>query len=199
VKTQAWKYAVRGAPFDVEQGAEAALARSLTRILEHVRETRWEPISVDEQDVITVQMRRLRAAPLGDRKAAYLNGRIDVQRDWYTTRARQSANSAKLWTAVVVSAILGGLIGGALRGFGVINFDALGAVAAGAAAAIAWSQLKQSGSLAAAYTLTAHELALVKSALLSTEDEASWARACRDAESAISREHVMWIAREDSA
>lgn len=199
VKTLAWKYAVRGAPFDVEPGAEAAFVRNLTRILHNVRETRWEPTPVDEQDVITAQMRTLRAAPLRDRKAAYLNGRIDGQREWYTTRARQSANSARLWTAVAVLAILGGLVGGAFRAFGVVNFDALGAVAAGAAAATAWSQLKQYQSLAVAYALTAHELALVKPALLGTEDEASWTRACRDAESAISREHIMWLARGDSA
>jgi hypothetical protein len=49
--------------------------------------------------------------------------------------------------------------------------------------------------LAEAYAVTAHELAAIESRINEPTTEAGWASFVDDAESAISREHVLWRAR----
>ncbi|WP_277820434.1 SLATT domain-containing protein [Streptomyces sp. WAC00263] len=145
-------------------------------------------------------MRRLRRQPLRVRQHAYLEGRLVAEHAWYTAKARRFTRIARRWTTVAFIATLLGLAGGFVRAFGLLNYDGLGSASAIAAAATAWVQLKQYRPLAAAYSLTSHELLLVKAGLETLgDDEAQWSRHCSEAEEAISREHTMWLARREAA
>ena len=71
-----------------------------------------------------------------------------------------------------------------------------GAIFAGAmvAAMTAWLQTKQHRTLATAYTVTALELASVRSRIVHQASEEDWATFVSDAEEAFSREHTLWKA-----
>ena len=58
----------------------------------------------------------------------------------------------------------------------------------------AWLQTKQHQTLATAYTVTALELASVRSKIAYQNNEADWAKFVSDAEEAFSREHTLWKA-----
>ncbi|MFE2724946.1 DUF4231 domain-containing protein [Kitasatospora sp. NPDC059327] len=151
---------------------------------------------------ITEAMHGLRAQPLAVRREVYLRARIQVQHDWYRSKARYCAR-AGFWTGVlgVVLPLLG-LVLAVLRALGWFRYDALGTVSAVAASVTAWAQLRQYRPLAAAYRLAAEELELIRHQLTgldlgSADAEEIWARLARDAEDAVSREHTTWQARRE--
>jgi hypothetical protein len=87
-----------------------------------------------------------------------------------------------------------GIGAGILKAIGTIQGDLLGFAGALVAAMTAWLQAKQHRSLAAAYTVTALELASVRSKIRHQQSEADWATFVSDAEEAFSREHTLWKA-----
>jgi hypothetical protein len=194
LKTLAWKYAIRATPF-IEDGDSDGRFEADARVL---RRELPEIPHAGEGIGITDAMRRLRAAELGVRRQTYLVERIDAERDWYTRKAAFNSRAGRWWSVAAIAATLIGLVGGFLKAFGVLGYDGLGAASALAAGATAWMQLKQFRPLAAAYSLTAEELQVVRDKLTAVDGEKLWAVAAGGAEEAISREHTMWIARREA-
>ena len=62
---------------------------------------------------------------------------------------------------------------------------------------IAWMQIKNYQELTHSYALTAHELSVIKSKIGQVDSEKSLDNFVDDSETAISREHTMWLARRD--
>ncbi|MFG3056228.1 DUF4231 domain-containing protein [Kitasatospora sp. NPDC048239] len=204
VKTLAWKFAVRADAYQPPPrslpDAEGLYSFQLGRVLQAFQGSRavGSPAGAE----ITEAMRGLRAQPLAVRREAYLQERIQVQHDWYQAKARYCAR-AGFWTGVlgVVLPLLG-LVLAVLRAMGEFGYDALGTVSAVAASVTAWSQLRQYRPLAAAYSLAADELELIRTQLTrldvrAADAEEVWARLARDAEDAVSREHTTWQARRE--
>jgi len=143
---------------------------------------------------ITPGMRAHRAADFRRRKEPYRAGRIEDQRDWYARKARwndQRARGLRI-TALVLEFI--GILAGILTITGLVKVDLLGIVAAAIAAVAAWLQTKQHETLARAYSVTAQELAAVRSDWEADRTEQEWAEFVDEAEEAISREHTLWRA-----
>nr|WP_065811113.1 SLATT domain-containing protein [Klebsiella quasipneumoniae] len=63
-------------------------------------------------------------------------------------------------------------------------------------ALIGWVQIKKYNELSASYALTAHEIGLVKEQSYYISGEKDFLDFIRDAETAFSREHTQWQARE---
>ncbi|MFI0982890.1 DUF4231 domain-containing protein [Streptomyces sp. NPDC021093] len=200
IRTLSWKYAVRAEPFaGTEAAAEERLLQDMAAIRQDLLDVGWSDGS-GGPDEITEKMRRVRGRPLAARHRVYIEGRLDVEHDWYARKAARFSRVAHRWAAVTFVATVAGLGGGFLKGFGVVDYDGLGSASAIAAAGTAWLQLKQYRPLAAAYALTARELLQVKAGLVDfSGSEAEWARRCSEAEDAISREHTMWLARREAA
>ena len=87
-----------------------------------------------------------------------------------------------------------GVACGILKAIGVIEGDILTLSGAILATITAWTQTKQYRNLAAAYTVTALELASVRTKIANQYSEAEWAKFVNDAEEAFSREHTLWKA-----
>ncbi|MFJ9841959.1 DUF4231 domain-containing protein [Kitasatospora sp. NPDC101155] len=207
VKTLAWKFAVRADAYQPPPrslpDAEGLYRFQLDRVLGAFRDS---PVAVPgpgaEHAGITEAMRDLRDQPLAVRREVYLNERIQVQQDWYRTKARYCARAGH-WAGVLGVLLPAlGLVLAVLRALGAYTYDALGTVSAVAASVTAWAQLRQYRPLAAAYGLAADELELIRFQLAqldleSVDAEEIWARLARDAEDAVSREHTTWQARRE--
>lgn len=89
---------------------------------------------------------------------------------------------------------IAGVIFGILKAIGVIEGDLLTFSGVILATSTAWMQTKQYRTLATAYTVTALELASVRSKIANQAGEAEWAKFVNDAEEAFSREHTLWKA-----
>ncbi|WP_035798701.1 DUF4231 domain-containing protein [Kitasatospora mediocidica] len=206
VKTLAWKFAVRAdayqPPPTTLPDAEGLYGLQLRGILRGFEHSRAVPATAAAQPEVTVGMRSLRDQPLAVRRDVYLRERVQVQHDWYQSKARYCDNAGRLTGLLGIVLPLLGLGLAVLRALGWFGYDALGTVSAVAASITAWSQLRQYRPLAVAYRLAADELELVRAQLaqldLAGEDaEEVWARLARDAEDAVSREHTTWQARRE--
>jgi hypothetical protein len=144
-------------------------------------------------------MREVRALPLEDRKAYYLENRIKEQRDWYNRKAVANRKEGRLWGRVAVGAYVVGIILALTR---IILPDwelwPIEPVLVFASAIIGWTQVKKFNELASSYTLTAHEIGLIQGRLESDMTSEEFAHFVNDAEQAFSREHTQWVARQQS-
>jgi hypothetical protein len=198
VRSLTWKYAMRVAPFDADASAGAQFSARLEAILAQLPELAGQVESGPHltEPQITPTLRRLRQAPLAQRRRCYLRQRVEVQVDWYATKA---ASARRLAIAAGAGAVAFNVLGVALGVARVVwdlDIDLLGFAAALVAALAAYGQLRQYWPLAAAYRLTASELSEVLTLGADTsESEGDWSEFCASAEAAVSREHTMWQAR----
>jgi hypothetical protein len=197
VKTLAWQFAVGGALFPCRaEDGEVARAQLLSRLKEllQVQGEMGVPPPADGEQ-ITAWMTETRGAPLSTRREIYRSGRLSDQVAWYSAKSNDNSRRAARWSWAVIAFQAVGAVVAALRVADVIDLDLLGIAAAAAAAAAAWLEVKDHSNLAEAYATTAHELTLVRDALVGSFDEERWGTYVSDAEAAISREHTRWLAR----
>ena len=197
VKTLSWRYSVGGQPFGtvVPEGLNVSdlfLSR-LISLLGVVKDLDLiAPTSSQHQ--ITQRMRDIRALPLHERKLIYEGGRVASQQDWYWHKANWNRRWANRWTIAILMIEATGIVCGILKAVGTIEGDLLTFSGVIIAAVTAWMQAKQYRTLATAYTVTALELATLRSKVMDQQSETEWATFVSDAEEAFSREHTLWKA-----
>lgn len=201
VKTATWKYMMQAEPFDREQAAQEARAnfrnhlRAILKANQHIGHRFDAVAATDEQ--VTPDMEAARQTKVTDRLAAYLRDRVDDQRSWYALKAGLNKKWAR--HSVIACSILyiTALVLVATR---IIRptwqFAHPEPLLVSATALIGWMQIKKFNELAASYTLTAHEIGIIRSRSEDCTSEEAFAEFVDDAELAFSREHTQWIARQ---
>jgi hypothetical protein len=197
VKTLSWRYGVGGEPFNVVADEETHVAdlflARLNSLFDVIKDLDLAaPTSTEGQ--ITPRMIEVRALPLAERKDIYEHGRVGEQQEWYQAKANWNKRYANDWTRVMLAIEIAGVIFGILKAIGSIEGDLLTFSGVILATTAAWIQTKQYRTLATAYTVTALELASVRSKIANQYSEAEWAKFVNDAEEAFSREHTLWKA-----
>ncbi|MFJ6150124.1 DUF4231 domain-containing protein [Micromonospora profundi] len=191
-KTLAWRYAVRGKPFDIsDSDADVRIVSDLRNLLADAPDTSIEPSSAP---VITEAMKALRKSSLTDRREIYLRDRVEDQQSWYHDKAKQNSVRARRWRLTLIVAESLGVVAAGIKAFTAVPIDLAGLVAAAVAAGAAWLAAQQHDSLARAYTFAAEELNIVRDELRHVISQEEWSQKMADAEEAISREHTMWRA-----
>jgi hypothetical protein len=197
VKTLSWRYGVGGEPFNVETDEEKRIAdlflARLKSLFDVIKDLDLAAPTTSEGQ-ITPRMREVRALPLAKRKDIYEHGRVEDQQKWYQAKANSNKRYANRWTGTMLAIEIAGVIFGILKAIGVIEGDLLTFSGVILATTTAWIQTKQYRTLATAYTVTALELASVRSKIANQHSEAEWAKFVDDAEEAFSREHTLWKA-----
>jgi hypothetical protein len=148
-----------------------------------------------DRQIFSERMRQLRQLTWEEQRAVYLAARVDDQEVWYTGKSRSNARSATLWFWVSL-----GFEGLALAAAIVVattnaRIDLIGPLAAISAGATAWTQLGRHDELAKSYGLAAHELMLLRTRLALGGSRDTFRQGVEETESAISREHTMWMAK----
>lgn len=197
VKTLSWRYAVGGEPFNVGSEPEGTVAELFLKRLQGLFDVVKDldlvpPTSSGEQ--ITQPMRDARGLPLAARKVLYERERVANQQDWYQAKAAWNRRRATSWTTMMLAIEVVGVACGILKAVGMIKGDFLGFAGVVVATMTAWLQTKQHRTLATAYTVTALELASVRSSIAQQSTDENWSRFVSDAEEAFSREHTLWKA-----
>lgn len=197
VKTLSWRYAVGGDPLTLgarsEQEADELFLSQLRSLFDVIKDLDLTPPASSGQQ-ITQAMRKVRALPLADRKKIYEYCRVEDQQRWYRDKAIWNKKRANQWMTAILIVEIAGALCGILKAVGVIEGDLLGFAGAMVAGMMAWLQTKQHRALATAFTVTALELASVRSKIAHQNIESDWAKFVSDAEEAFSREHTLWKA-----
>lgn len=206
-KTLAWRYAVGGAPFQIDQNPDEvglAFTKRLEEILTDLDVGSLVPPSGKERQV-TQRMRELRAKSLEERKEAYSVGRIADQLLWYSRKAKWNKERSQRWNVSLMFLEILGLVGAIVIMTGLFANEVFGDTGAvlgslvgwtGAivAAGAAWLQTKQHSNLAEAYSVATLELSAINDLIPLQGAEEDWARFVSESEDAISREHTLWRA-----
>jgi hypothetical protein len=192
-KTLATQYAVGGGEFEVSDlPVDASYRSAIAAIPDSLRHL--PPLGY-LADPVTAGLVELRALPLDERRAVYVQERLEAQKRWYGEKAQYNDRRALAWRSVMVVGQVVGVVGGLLRATETWDVNLLGIAAAVTAAAAAWAQTKEHEGLAEAYSVTQRELEKVTVGAATPVTEGEWAEYVSDAESAVSREHTLWVAR----
>lgn len=148
-------------------------------------------------DQITQSMEGVRAQSRADRMAHYLKYRVEDQRNWYKRKSKANRNSAQrwVWASGFCYVIAGSM---ALSRIALPNwlYWPIEPLIVVAASIVGWMQIKKFNELAAAYTVTAHEIGLIQPIVDEVTSDDQFSEFVNDAEKAFSREHILWIARQ---
>lgn len=199
VKTMTWRYASRAEPFDVgDDLARAEFRKKLKLAVEQnldVIKTLTEYLTESQ---ISQKLDQLRAKSLEERLEAYRQGRVDNQLSWYAGKAKfnRTASTWAFGTLIAVNALAVGFALTKIQ-FPTAPYWPTDAFVTLAACVLTWMQAKRFSELAASYSLTAHEINLIRESMAEVKTEKAFSEFVGDAENAFSREHTQWIARKD--
>jgi len=200
VKTITWRFMMRAEPFEGDDAeARQHFVAALREIFNSNQQVSAQAVKMQDGHQITDMMLSNRLLSLTERKALYIRERIDKQHQWYMEKARQNVRASKSWFYGLV-AVNGAAI---LFAFGRTMFPGVDhwptdffVVASGSI--MAWLQTKRFQELGGSYTLTAHEIGLLRADMPEVEDERTFSVFVADSENAFSREHTQWVARRDA-
>ena len=202
VKTLAWKYMTGAEPYEIflsARDADERFGMDVSAVLEqrrHLSGALHGELSNSPQ--ITAEMRFIRQLNTDERKAVYVTARIENQRHWYAERATTNQRNEWWWFCLIVAAqALAAASAFILVRWPSTPLRLTGVFATLAAGSIAWLQVKRHQELAQSYNLAAQELGLIAATAEHVKTDEDLSRFVSNAESAVSREHTMWVARRD--
>lgn len=200
IKTVSWRYMMRAEPFNVDDAtALIHFRQSLSAIFDANKSISSQATAISSGPQITEKMQIIRSLSLEDRINFYEKERVDEQQDWYSRKATTNEKSAKWWFRALIALNLFAIFFAAGKiANPTVNFWPTDILVAAAASVMGWVQTKRFQELAASYTLTAHEIGLLRIALPAPPTEDKFSLYVGDAENAFSREHTQWQARRDT-
>lgn len=202
VKTISWRFMTASEPYIStlpSKDAANKFVSAMREVLNQIRDS--DKLTLDGFGMapqIPVKMTSVRSLSFSERLRCYIICRIQEQREWYSNKAGDNRRAAGWMLAFIVTIQLLA-ISAAILLIALPNSPInLGSVLVTIASTlIAWLQMKKYSELSQSYAIAAHELGMIEEQAnrITTDDELSIFVA--DAESAVSREHTLWMARRD--
>lgn len=200
VKTRTWRFIMRAEPYQEKEKISTVIkefSTDLKDILEQNKYLGYYLTKSSEDDTVTQSMLEIRKMNYTDRLNYYLSNRVNEQRNWYFTKATLNKKLSKIWFITLISTqaivILFLLIEVAYE----IYYLPTASIIVAGSSILSWTQIKKYQDLATSYSLTAHEIGILKSQSVDVIDDESLSDFVKDAENAFSREHTQWVARKD--
>lgn len=201
VKTRAWRWMLRAEPYEDTEDVEIMrkkFVKDLKAILVQNKSLIGKlGISAVVEEPISQQMQNVRRLPIDERIEIYRKERITNQALWYSKKAKFNMDKSKLWFVITVI----------LHGVAIIcllyNIKEpslkmpIETIAVAASGVLTWLQAKKHNELSSSYSLTAHEIMLIKSETTRINTEPELSEYIMNCENAFSREHTQWVARKN--
>lgn len=201
VKTRAWRWMMRAEPYlDIEkiEVVKKEFISDLKLILNQNKSIAGA-LSHDEylKEPISDEMLDVRSLSVTERLEVYLNDRVNDQSIWYSKKSIFNKKRALFWFCVSVILHLAAITMLLLRVQDPTLNLPIEVVATAAGAVLTWLQAKKHNELASSYSLTAHEIMLIKGEGVGIVTEEELSDYVVNTEAAFSREHTQWVARKN--
>lgn len=200
-KTLTWRFIMCSEYFENILSVEEVEKRFIQRIKEISKEfTDLNDVLDSKQlntDVITTEMKRIRSFCLSDKKAYYINNRIQNQINWYSSKAEDSKLKYDIWFVVIIFLQFLALISIVfLVKYPSSSYNFVGLFSTVAASGFSWLQVKKYQENKEAYTTANSELNLIKAQGNRDFSDSEFSKYVLDSENAMSREHTLWLAQK---
>lgn len=199
VKTRSWRWVMRADPFQGASNDDIDAKQFINDLKAILSQNKSLSAALHSDagisDPISNEMWEIRKLPLDERLDIYKSQRISDQASWYSAKAIFNKRRARQWFFVSVSLHA---IAICLLLFRIRHPEAnlpIEVLATAAGATLTWLQAKKHNELTSSYSLTAHEIVLIKGEALSVCTESELSDFVVGSESAFSREHTQWAAR----
>lgn len=198
IKTSTWRFVCRAEPYHLDDvDSHRELVWRLRMLLGSHADV-VKRMSVDSRAQVTERMASLRSQSLDARRAFYRSHRINEQLKWYADKAAYNRRHGAFFAWLLWITISAAIVLAVVRvSYPAAPYWPTDAVIVFASSVLGWVQAKRFQELAASYTLTAHEISMIRERSLVTMDEQEFSSFVGDAENAFSREHTQWLARRD--
>lgn len=145
--------------------------------------------------LITDWMRSAHALPFDQKIAMYREFRIKDQADWYSDRSRYNSRMEQVWFWLIFGSEFVALVIAAIEAWQLPGFNPVSGVATVGASCIAWFQLKRFSDLGTSYAIAATDLQRIGETHVGITTQHEIDVMVQEVETAVSREHSMWLAR----
>jgi|SRR5690606_2439216 len=202
IKTLCWKFMTGAKPFtlDLEPvSAQNKLIDNFKKVIGQ-RKDFFTLIGSDfaENEQLPKELTEIRNLPLDERLSVYKTQRLEKQKKWYTDKTAENKKWTRISFFVIIATQLIALIYLVFNIKYEFSFTIAPTLIAISTAFIAWMQLRRFQELSQSYLITATELSLIKSKIGQVESDEDFSDFVDDSETAISREHTLWLARRDN-
>ena len=202
IKTLCWKFMTGARPFSIdlnETRAQNLLIDNFKKVIGH-RKDFFTLIGSDfaENEQLPVELMNIRKLSKDERIGIYKTQRLEKQKKWYTDKTTENKKWTKISFAIIIVAQVLAVISLVLKIKFEFEFSIAPILVTISTAYIAWLQLRRYQELSQSYLITATELSLIKSKINQVETESDFSEFVDDSETAISREHTLWLARRDN-
>jgi hypothetical protein len=202
VKTRSWRWMMRAEPYD-DCDNISIVSKSFISDLKSIfaqNRSLAEKLPTDAymNSPISDTMINLRAMSVSDRLGTYKVDRIQNQADWYSRKALFNKRRSRQWFWASVGLHSLAILLLLTRIAKPTIALPVEVVATAASGVLTWLQAKKHNELASSYSLTAHEIVLIKGEAISILTEEELSQFVVSTEAAFSREHTQWAARRNN-
>lgn len=200
IKTTTWKFAMKVEPFNSTDESDdikvyTSYLRDIVKDSKYAIET--EALINIDGNSYSVCLKAIREMDFKQRRDLYTEQRIVEQREWYAKKAVHNRKKGRAWAAIILflyilSLTMTGYLATDPSQASSLPIELVTTIVS---SMIGWVQIKKYNELSASYTLTAHEIGLIKEQSAYVTSEKDFVDFVRDAETAFSREHTQWRAR----
>lgn len=201
-KGAAWRFMIKPKPSVVaeDEAQESAFLEELQQVRGRFPQVEKHLSKYDKGgEELTAKMREVRSMPTADRLNFYKQFRLQDQIDWYRKKAKSNADAESRWFALILVAEALAIVAAVLRIITVHEYNATGSIAAVAACLLAWSQTKRFSDLANTYGVACRDLNGLCTRAEHVHDEGVLQKFVAEVETAVSREHRLWVDRRSGA
>lgn len=203
IKTLSWKYMMKSKPFNEtigEKNSEDELFLEYIHSMIGEKKTFYVLVGGKFSDInqITKKMLDIRALKYEERFNIYNVERLNSQIKWYSNNSRKNKENKNFIFALISLVILFTLVLIIFNIKWLVDFLNISSITTIIASILVYMKIKNFQDLTYSYSLTAQELSTIKEKRKNVNSEIDLDNYVDDAESAISREHTMWLARRDN-
>lgn len=200
IKTLTWRYVSKAEPFEGEDRiARNQFGLKLKAIIDQNKGVSSLLSTNLEGEQLSPLLDVLRQASKEDRLKYYREKRIVEQQKWYAQKAAFNRRMVKkFFTALMLVIGIAILLALVKIKYPLAPYWPTDFFVTSAAGILSWIQAKKFQELSASYTLTAHEISLIREQSGNAMTDAELSSFIGDSENAFSREHTQWIARKDT-
>lgn len=202
VKTLTWKFITNTKPFRIslkQEKAEQIFNENLKKIIGQRRDF-YILIGQNYPDgnMISDEMISIRNSSFEERKKKYVDDRIQDQINWYSTKTKQNKLNKNIALSLIIGFQILAIFFFIFEKTFFINYTFPSTLITMTSVFMTWLQLKRFQELTDAYGITATELKFIKEKSKFILDDNQLENYVDDTETAISREHTLWLARRDN-